>query len=78
MKEKMNDLKQLPREELKDVKGGIPYQMPELLELDGSTSSCTVGRHCDNGYNNTGNCSTGLTCSSGFHGSEPDPNPTPY
>ena len=68
MTDEKKNLNQLTREDLKEVKGGIPYEKPNLLELTGDGTSCTVGIHCDSGHNGGEICSTGMTCSSGTHG----------
>ena len=68
----MTDEKKYPsklsRDDLKEVKGGIPYEKPDLLELTRAVTSCTTGKHCDNGHNGGESCDAGLVCSSGTHG----------
>jgi len=73
MADKKKKLDQLTLDELKDVKGGIPYERPDLLEFSAELSKtyCNIGSHCDDGEN--GNCSNGLVCSLGSHGVEPPP-----
>lgn len=65
---------QLNREELKEVKGGIPYVKPNLVEfVIGEGTSCSVGKHCDSGHNGGESCTTGLVCSTGTHGDIEEP-----
>ncbi len=65
MKDEERNPDQLNTEELKEVKGGIPYEMPNLVELAGGGFTCDVGTHCDSGGDNY--CSFGRTCSKGIH-----------
>jgi len=65
-------LKQLSRESLKNVKGGIPYEKPVLVELNGgSVTRCSHGFHCESGSD--GNCISGRSCSTGSHGGQEEP-----
>lgn len=73
--EKTKKIDQLSGKELKDVKGGIPYETPVLFELSTESTSCTVGIHCDSGHNGGSQCHTGTTCSSGTHGPTTDIEP---
>ena len=68
------DSSQLSREELKEVKGGIPYVKPNLVEFVlGEGTTCGVGKHCDSGHNGGESCTTGLVCSTGSHGEIEEP-----
>lgn len=56
---------QLTNGELKEVKGGIPYEMPILINLAEAMGSCRTGTHCDNG--SADSCSSGRYCGTGSH-----------
>lgn len=75
MSDKKQELMPLSPGDMKEVKGGIPYLKPGLIELNAKTS-CTTGIHCDSGGNLGESCHTGAVCSSGTHG-EPDIDPPP-
>jgi len=68
MSDEKKNFDQLSLDELGDVKGGIPYEKPELLELSEGVTSCSTGVHCDSGFNGGERCATGLVCSTGSHG----------
>ncbi len=69
---------QLSADELKEVRGGIPYEKPGLFEISGAATSCSVGIHCDSGENQGQHCHTGATCSTGTHsGGSGGPNTDP-
>ena len=58
----------LTKEELKNVKGGIPYEKPELIDFEAASATyCKVGKHCESG-DGSGNCISGRVCNSGSHG----------
>lgn len=66
MQDNKQDFDQLNHEELKDAKGGIPYEKPNLVELDGDVLTCKTGSHCESGGNDY--CGTGRICDTGSHG----------
>jgi len=43
-------LDELTVEELSDVKGGIPYEKPELISLEEGNIVCASGVICRSGY----------------------------
>jgi hypothetical protein len=69
MADNKHKLEQLSQYDLRELKGGIPYEKPLLLEMTASATRCAVGTHCDGGSN--GDCVSGRVCSTGSHG---DPN----
>jgi len=79
MKEKKEQLDQLTRNDQKEVKGGIPYEQPGLIELSTTAGECGVGMHCSTGDISTHTCVDGSTCSQGVHsgGGGPSPDPEP-
>ena len=65
---------QLTREDLKEVKGGIPYEQPDLIELSNPLAECGVGRICAGGSGTT--CKDGSECTNGKTGPDTSINPT--
>ncbi len=59
----------LSREELKEVKGGIPYEKPELIEFDAAKGTCKIGRICTGGGDD---CLHGKICNTGKFGTDPE------
>ncbi len=69
MADKKKDAGKLSREEQKEVKGGIPYIKPELIELDAAKRECSIGQLCDTGGET---CHHGKTCDTGSFGTDPE------
>ena len=70
MSDEKKQIDQLTRDDLKEVKGGIPYEKPELIDLSITTDDdiCKKGRICRDGG---ADCSSGYICSVG---KDPSPN----
>lgn len=64
---------QLSQDELKDVTGGIPYEIPALIDLSDPLASCGSGTICSGGNGDT--CADGRVCTKGGTVPNPDPNP---
>jgi len=66
----MDDIKldQLTLDELKDVKGGIPYESPELYDISILDGSCGGGLVCKGGDVEANKCDDGGICSRGKTG----------
>jgi len=60
----MNDdkvkLDELTVNELSEVKGGLPYEKPDLISLEAGKIICNSGTSCDDGLG--GRCDTGTYC----------------
>jgi hypothetical protein len=63
MNDEKNNTDRLNRAQLDDIKGGIPYEPPILVDLSGTESTCGVGKICSSGIGN--DCSDGQTCTKG-------------
>lgn len=64
VKNELTDL--LSQEELKEVKGGIPYETPELYDISILNETCGTGRICSGGSGTS--CDDGQVCSKGSTG----------
>jgi len=60
MTDKKKKMDELTGEELLEVKGGIPYEKPNLISLEAGKKVCNNGIVCDNGLG--GNCDRGTHC----------------
>jgi hypothetical protein len=69
MADKKNKFDELNQGELKDVKGGIPYEPPDLVELSSINGDCDHGLVCRAGSNL--DCTDGADCRIG----RPKPDP---
>ncbi len=65
MTEKEKKSSRLEKNELKEVKGGIPYMTPVLIDLSDGMGSCRTGTHCETGGD--GSCGSGRYCATGTH-----------
>lgn len=63
MSDKKTDVEQLSRDEQSAINGGIPYEKPVFLLLDGAMMQCTVGWDCSDGSSTS--CSKGKKCGVG-------------
>jgi hypothetical protein len=63
MTDEKNNFDQLGKDELKDVRGGIPYEPPVIVELSADGRTCGVGIICKKGTGT--DCRDGQYCSVG-------------
>lgn len=54
----------LSLDDLKEVRGGIPYETPEIYDISNLNGECKKGRVCSNGH--TDKCNFGTICDTGF------------
>ena len=71
MTDEKNKFDQLNDEQLKDVKGGIPYEPPLLVDLSNPLATCGTGTICSDGIGD--DCTVGKVCTNGKTGPSNDP-----
>ncbi len=62
--EDKKQLEQLNRDSQAEIKGGIPYEKPQLIILE-ATASCKTGIKCDDGQSGNDECGPGNVCKTG-------------
>jgi len=63
--EDKKQLEQLNRDSQAEIKGGIPYEKPQLIILE-ATASCKTGIKCDDGQSGNDECGPGNVCGKGI------------
>lgn len=63
----------LSRDELAEVNGGLPYEKPMFVLLDGVLVTCDIGMACNTGHATYRICVSGGYCFKGKFGTETEP-----